>query len=331
MKKSFIVLIILISNYASSQRWFAINDSTSYSFQGINITVGRNKIYRNLNNTLTLIRDFSTNNPQIQEDYIRDFDFIDENTWYVLVGSRYIGQKTELYKTNDAGLIWELITPQSFTVPSNLDGIADSINQIQFLDGRIYLFDTYYTSRVFYSDDLGQTWTHWFECFWSHYYQIYGCGNDLYIHGLAGDGFRPYMLQIPPSYFGQQNIFTTNVGGCNNTGTEGCYHAPANITVPEVFEYFKNLFDTTICNSLGMTDTIANNLKVFPNPIIDYFTLVGVDTSQPFSIKVYNNLGQLCFVEKNKVTVDFSTLPHGGYYVSVTQEQINKTVKVYKQ
>jgi Secretion system C-terminal sorting domain len=331
MKKCLLLLLIFTEATALAQRWYAINDSTSYTYQNMDITVGRNKVYRNLNNTLTLVRDFSTSNPNASEDYIRDFDFIDENTWYVLVGSRYIGQRTELHKTTDAGTTWELITPQSFTIPSNLDGIADSINQIQFLNGRIYLFDTYYTSRVFYSDDLGQTWTHWFECFWSHYYQIYACGNDLYIHGLAGDGFRPYMVQIPSSYFGQQNIFTTNVGGCNNSGTPGCYHAPANITVPATIEYFKNLFDTTICNTLDITDTTTNKLKAFPNPINDYFTIEGIDTTLPFHIKVYNNLGQCCLYEKNKVTLDFSYLASGGYFVTITQNQTTKTIKVFKQ
>ena len=74
MKKIFILLFIVVFSEMYSQRWYSVNDSTSYSFQGIDITVGRNKVYRNLNNTLTLIRDFSTSNPNSSEDYIRDFD-----------------------------------------------------------------------------------------------------------------------------------------------------------------------------------------------------------------------------------------------------------------
>jgi hypothetical protein len=77
MKTYLLVFTLLLFSDGYSQRWFAINDSTSYSYQGIDITVGRNKVYRNQNNTFTLIRDFSTNNTEIPEDYIRDFDFID--------------------------------------------------------------------------------------------------------------------------------------------------------------------------------------------------------------------------------------------------------------
>lgn len=326
-----VLLILFFSLHSYSQRWYAINDSTHYTYNDLTITVGRNNVYLNQNNSLTLLKDFTSTNDQIPEDYIRDFDFIDSENWYVLVGSRYIGNQTELYKTSDAGMNWELISPESFTVPPNVDGKAKSINQVQFLNGRIYLFGTYYQSRVFFSDDLGQTWTYWFGCFWSHYYQIYTCGSDLFIHGLEGDGFRPYMVQIPSSYFGQQNIFTTNVGGCNNGGIPGCYYALPNLSVPEVFDYFKNLFETTICNDLDVTDAILHDMKGFPNPITDHFTLEGMDTFLPFGISVYNSLGQLCLEKKNKVILDCSSLASGIYYVKVTQYQATKIFKVFKQ
>ena len=140
IKKYVFILLILLVNSTYGQRQFAVNDSTSYSFQGIDITVGRNKVYRNQNNSLTLIRDFSINNAQIPEDYIRDFDFIDANTWYVSVGSRYIGNESELYKTSDGGINWQLIVPESFSVPFFLDGRANHINQIQVLNNIIYFY-----------------------------------------------------------------------------------------------------------------------------------------------------------------------------------------------
>ena len=121
-QKVFFLLFIVFFSEAYSQRWYTVNDSTSYSFQGVDITVGRNKVYRNQNNSLTLIRDFSINNAQIPEDYIRDFDFIDANTWYVSVGSRYIGNESELYKTSDGCIYWQLIVPESFNVPFSFSG-----------------------------------------------------------------------------------------------------------------------------------------------------------------------------------------------------------------
>ncbi|MCF6130113.1 T9SS type A sorting domain-containing protein [Flavobacterium sp. AS60] len=331
MKKSFFALFLFSSLFSHAQRWYAINDSTSYSYENINITVGRHNVYLNQGGNLSVIRDFDINNPQINEDYIRDFDFIDADTWYVLVGSRYIGSETELYKTDDAGLNWQLLAPESFTVPNSLDGTANNINQVQFLNGRIYLFDAYYTSRVFYSDDLGQTWTHWFQCFWSHYYQIYACGSQLYIHGLAGDGFRPYMVEIPPSYFGQQNIVTTNVGGCNNSGTPGCYHAPANMSVPDVYDYFRNLFQTTICTTLDNANITVKEIKVYPNPAIYSLSLEGVDATIPFSISVYNSLGQKFLEDKNKRNIDLTSFESGVYFLKITQQKITKSIKVIKQ
>ena len=179
MKKVFFLLFIVFFSEAYSQRWYTVNDSTSYSFQGVDIIVGRNKVYRNINNTLTLIRDFSSSNPNTSEDYIRDFDFIDANTWYVSVGSRYIGNESELYKTSDGGINWQLIVPESFNVPFFLNGRANHINQIQVLNNRIYLFDDYYESRVFYSDNSGQTWTLWFQNQMAHFSFCDASSNNL--------------------------------------------------------------------------------------------------------------------------------------------------------
>ena len=331
MKTYLLLVILLLFSDGYSQRWFAINDSTSYSYQDIDITVGRNKVYRNINNTLTLIRDFSINNSQIPQDYIRDFDFIDQDTWYVLVGSRNIGHVTELYKTDDAGITWQIITPQSLTFsPSPGSGrIAGNINQIQVLNGRIYLFDAYYESRVFYSDDFGQTWNHWFQCFWSHYYQIFQCGNDLYIHGLQGDGFRAYMVKIPESFVGQTNIRTTNVGGCNNGGTAGCYYASSSFTVPQVYSYFKNLVETTIC-ALNTEDNDLMKVVVSPNPTSNLITIEGITDLATFKIEVYDVLGQIKFQISNVKEIDFSTLSSGIYFLKIIKDKEYKTFKIIR-
>lgn len=315
-----------------SQRWYSVNDSTSYSFQGIDITVGRNKVYRNLNNTLTLIRDFSTSNPNSSEDYIRDFDFIDEDSWYVLVGSRYIGQTTELYKTDDGGITWQLIIPQAqlFGPYAGSDGFADSINQVQVINSRIYLFDAYYISRVFYSDDYGLTWNHWFQGFWSHYYQIYTCGNDLYLQGMKGDGFPNYMVKIPNSFIGQVNLFPwPNLGSCHNGGS-GCYYASSSLTVPEVYNYFKNVVENTIC-TLDSKEINLGNIKLNPNPTSNLLFLDGFDASIPFDISVVNSLGQLCLSKMNEQTIDVSSLCNGVYFLKVTQEKNTKTIQFFKK
>jgi hypothetical protein len=64
-----------------AQRWFATNDSKHHDFEDLRTTVGRNQVYLDKNEQLTLIKDFYIVNCQIPEDDIRDFDFIDRNTW----------------------------------------------------------------------------------------------------------------------------------------------------------------------------------------------------------------------------------------------------------
>lgn len=333
MKKSFLVPLLFTSLFSKAQRWYAINDLTTYNYQNLYITVDRHKVYLNTNNNLTLIRDFDINNAQIPEDYIRDFDFIDADTWFVLVGSRYIGHTTELYRTDDAGTTWQVITPQAqlFGPYVGSDGIADSINQIQVINSRIYLFDAYYISRVFYSDDFGLTWNHWFQGFWSHYYQIFVCGNDLYLQGIQGDGFTNYMVKIPDSFTGQVNLFPQpNLGSCHNGGT-GCYYASSSLTVPEVYNYFKDLVENTICNALDINESTINEITVYPNPAINSTSLEGIDTTIPFSISVYNGLGQKCLEVKNKLAIDLTSLESGIYFMTVIQNKITKTIKVIKQ
>lgn len=332
MKTILLALVLLLANPVYSQRWFAINDSTSYEFNNVKITVGRHHVYLNQNENLTLIRDFSTNNSQISEDYIRDFDFIDADSWYVLVGSRYIGQETELYRTDDSGATWELIIPSLPNVSEFIDNTANSINQVQIIGNRIYLFDTYYQSRVVYSDDGGQHWVLWFQSFWSHWYQIYPCGNDLYIHGLPGDGFAAYMTQIPTSYMGSQNIQTAApIGNCHNDGPPVCNRAPANSSVPEICNYFKSFFATTICPTLAIDEANFSQIKLVPNPVQNQLSIEGIDAVDPFQVTIYNTLGQQVISTSNQTQIDLAGLPTGIYQVSIRQNEKSIFRKLLKQ
>lgn len=324
IKKYVTLLLIILVNFSYAQRQFAVNDSTSYSFEGINITVGRNKVYRNLNNTLTLIRDFSTNNPQIPEDYIRDFDFIDANTWYVSVGSRYIGNESELYKTTDSGNNWQLIVPESFSIPIFLNGRANHINQIQVLDDKIYLFDGYYESRVFYSDNSGQTWTLWFQNQIAHFYQILPCGSSLYIYGLAGDGFPSSMTKIPDEVFGQTN--TTFYDGCHNISV-GCYYANAT-TVPEICNYYNNLM-SSIC-ALNESEFQSSKINIYPNPTSDSVTIEGLTDAANYKIEIYDVLGQKKETVYNSKVLDFSRINSGVYFIKIVQNTNSRTFKIIR-
>lgn len=316
----FIAVVGLFACHAFAQRSYSINDSTSYQLGNTKITVGRHKVYHNVNEELTLIRDFTLADEPLY--YVRDFDFIDADSWYVLVGSRYIGAPTQLYRTDDSGVSWELVVPFLPGLSGGIDDTANSINQVQVLDNRIYLFDNYYQSRVVYSDDGGQSWVLWFESFWSHWYQIYACGNDLYIHGMPGDGFRAYMTQIPASYFGGQNIQTVvPIGGCHNGNTEGCYYAPANITVPEIYNHFKSVFETVICPNLGIEEAYFNSIQLVPNPAQNNLSIQGLDPSSAFQITLYNSLGQQMISISNRTEIDLANLSAGVYQLRIEQHQ----------
>lgn len=314
MKKNILLLLLLSNLSAFAQRAYSINDSTHYELGNTKITVGRTKVYRNVNDQLTLIRDFA--NASEPNYYLRDFDFIDADSWYVLFGSRYIGAPTELYRTDDAGVTWQLLTPTLSGVSDLTDDTANSINQIQIINHRIYLFDNYYQSRVVYSDNDGQTWIHWFESFWSHWYQIYTCDNSLYIHGLPGDGFRAYMTEIPSAYMNMTNIQTVvPIGSCHNGNTPGCYYAPASISVPEIYNHFKNLFETSICPTLGVEVATQSKVELVPNPTNGWVEVKGIVGSGQVYIEVFDALGQRVKWVVGETLLDLSELALGVYWV----------------
>ncbi|HEX2618151.1 MAG TPA: hypothetical protein VHL57_11455, partial [Flavobacteriales bacterium] len=101
-----------------------------------------------------LNRDFAV--PGDPDQYIRDVDHWNADDWYVLVGSRYIGYPTTLWRTSDAGVNWYV--DESFLPATEIV----SINQMAIApDGVAYLFNGYYRSEVLRSFDRGATWSRW--------------------------------------------------------------------------------------------------------------------------------------------------------------------------
>ncbi len=329
MKKYCFIFLFLLSANMHAQRWFSLNDSTHYELNNNKITVGRTKVYHNVQDQLTLIRDFAISDQP--NYYIRDFDFMDLDSWFVLVGSRYIGAPTQLYRTDDSGNTWQLITPVMPVTSTLTDDTADSINQIQIINHRIYLFDNYYQSRVVYSDDDGLNWTLWFGSMWSHWYQIYTCNDSLYIHGLPGDGFRAYMTQIPDSYMNASNIQTVvPIGGCHNGNTSGCYYAPANISTPDIYSHFKNLFETSICPNLGVGNIVKEKIELVPNPTEGWVEVKGIDLSKPMQVEVFDALGQKVLETEGASMIDLRGLVRGVYWVKIGLDGVVWVEKVVR-
>ena len=89
--------------------------------------------------------DFSLPDP---DQYIRDFDIVAPNRWFTLVGSRYIGGPTTLWRSVDRGNSWQVILLCAVT--KNTDpspNYWNSVNQLQnFGTDTLTLFLGYYQS-----------------------------------------------------------------------------------------------------------------------------------------------------------------------------------------
>jgi len=191
------VLSILSCHNTAAQREFNVCDSTFYTFNSdTTIVAGKRQLYILSNSNLFPLFDFTTTNP---DEYIRDFDILKPNLWYTVVGSRYIGSPTQLYKSINQGQSWDLDTNHfnasnvAFLSPAFLSpAFLRSINNVQHLGGdTIVMFMHYYESGIIYSTDAGTTWTKWFDNLITHYQGMLECDNKYYIFGYEGDAFRP--------------------------------------------------------------------------------------------------------------------------------------------
>lgn len=296
----------LFTSPATAQRQWGLSDSTSYAIGGdTSLIASRKQLYRALPNDTVLLRDFAVaDEPDL---YIRDVDHWSSTDWYVLVGSRYIGYPTVLYRTVDAGATW-------FEDTSYLSVVdASSINQMSITeDGGAYLFNGYYTSEVLRSFDGGGTWEPWFNSLIAHYYGIIPCGTTAFIFGMVGDGFQPAMWQVPDSLWTLEDIQFWS--GCHNGGVAGCYYAS---TTPyaEVVTEFQQVADL-LCTALAIGPVLNDvvSLRLYPNPATDVVMLEGI--AQTDVITVTDLGGHTVPVHRTGRTLDVRNLVPGVYVVS---------------
>lgn len=84
--------------------------------------------------------------------------------------------------------------------------------------------------------------------------------------------------------------------------------------------------------SLNSTAFEMSNVRVSPNPIIDFMTVSAKENIN--SIAVYNTLGQLVFEKKvntSEEKIDLTALTSGNYIVKITSETSSKVLKIIKQ
>ncbi len=85
-------------------------------------------------------------------------------------------------------------------------------------------------------------------------------------------------------------------------------------------------------SSLAVTDFDMKNIRISPNPIVDFMTVSANENIN--SIAIFNTLGQLVFEKKvnsSKEKIDLTALISGNYIVKITSETSSKGLKIIKQ
>lgn len=299
------------------------NDSTQYTIStNKTIIAGRHKLYLLSNNTTSLLYDFTV--PSDTDLFVRDVDFVDDQKGYVIIGSRYIGNETWLYKTTDGGNTFVLDTSYFSEAKQK------SLNQMQVISSNHFLlFDGYYQSAVLRSTDGGNTWDRWIEDLIAHYFQVHVCANGKwFLNGLEGDGFPSYSMPIPDSLFGLtrqvpfHNCFTQGGGDC----VVLAYNLP--YVKGDVLRYFTDTLQQLCGNSTAVQDTKLQlaPINVWPNPGNDKIT---IECPVPTSIVVYNTLGVIVHqstIQARNHQVECQSWPDGLYNIRV-QNQTFKWIK----
>lgn len=300
---------------AQPLRQFLVCDSTEYASSPDTVIVaGRYKLYLKTDTGLVLIHDFSTNNAN---NYIRDFDVIRPDLWYALIGSRYIGDLTTLYKSNDQGITWAVDTNYFTAIDSSIlqtnigfdpfnPQYYNSINQVQKIGtDTILLFLGYYSSGIVYSINGGDNWKHWFSNTPAYYFGIFDCNSYYYLYQMPGDGFAGRMFSFEKQYLFRNDSLVNFDHLPSGSG----HHTPFHITNDpntlyfgsisncETYYFLENHVDS-LCNFLSSTYPLYENfdLKVYPNPNEGIFTIEFNNLSSSLvKVSLFNYLGQIVF------------------------------------
>lgn len=322
-----LLLLILIVFYAynlTAQRDYYYRDSTIYSTNGsLSYVAGKRHLYKWNQNSLELIKDFTVLGDSTF--YIRDVDFIDSNTGFVVVGSIYIGGESKLYFTQNAGKNWSLDT--SYYAAS----LHKSINQMQVLkDGTLVLFDGYYESAVLRSTDGGKSWKLWLNSLIAHYFQLFECDNGVwYLIGLPGDGFSSYSFKVDDTLWNKSDI-KSYYNGCVAFGN-ACVRVLRDGERDRETDFIRKQQDTLAKRCMMKVELLKishkNQIHIFPNPATDEWT-VKINSSlelQGCNLQIQDFAGRQLFqtsITQSEIQlVKSEKLNTGSYIVGVRDKQ----------
>ena len=102
-------------------------------------------------------------------------------------------------------------------------------------------------------------------------------------------------------------------------------------TVIETIEFDVRINDPN-CNIVSTSEEVVSALRVFPNPMTDYFQLEGNDANDVKELAVYNLIGRQVrsFDATTATSFDMGGLPGGIYLIGMVGEDGNilKTVRI---
>ena len=187
---------------------------------------GRKRLY--LHTTVggtQLVRDFSQSD---SDYYIRDLDVQSPGHWWVVVGSRYIGNDSKLFRSTNYGSQWVEDTAyfQAARFTGFFQNTAHSISSA-FRKRHHHRYSGVLQFRFVYSSTEGKV-EFVFENLIVHY-QGTRCGDSTFIYGYPGDGFRAMMFGFPNTL-----LFSDSIGSWSNFSTNSTIQH-VTITAPVVF------------------------------------------------------------------------------------------------
>ncbi len=333
----FFYTTITPSNAQQIYREYETNDSTEhYLSPDTSIVASENRLYYLISGVLFPIQDFSNGD---ETKFIRDFEPVTDDTWYVLVGRRNWGGPTSLFKTSDRGISWQNDTSfYNATRPAAQAGLLaeyQDVYQMQVISpDTLLLFVSYYQAGIFYSFDGGQTWNLWFANLPANYRGLFTCGDDYYLWGLEGDGFRASMFRFDVDLLFADNangewIHTSNMyhPACFNS-SPACIFAPNSMTEFDQFLFFEN-YIYECRDSISDIHSIQNgeHINIYPNPSTDRIFHVDIlDRSLgPIHIRVFNSYGRLMFkglsVSHETAEINLSDRDAGLYFVLLENQE----------
>lgn len=179
-----------------------------------------------------------------------------------------------------------------------------------------------------------------------------GLGNTLFDNGTNGTYNVKYPDVISAVNGGinglQYSNLTNNIAGvffkglfpnATDTGKIVNLGIPFETVYPESkrFALIKNILDF-FNDSINISTTInelnSDQVKVYPNPFFNTFTIdLGIKKKSNSTIQIINIIGEIIYnksITQQKTTIDLSSFSNGAYFIYVITDEDNKTLKIIK-